>query len=359
MSSAEKTLHDVSLASLIVDNALDYAIFAMDLDGRITAWSPGAERILGYTGDEAIGQDFAMIFLPADRSAGAHRAELDRAIQQSRAEDSRWHCRKDGGRFWANGVTMLLQAPSGPGVLKILRDETPMKLADDQRVLLLNELNHRIKNTLATVQSIAEQTLRAAEVDPTTRQVLTDRLIALSEAHNVLVKENWAGADLHSIVDQALTPYGHDSGRRFQVDGPPVRLSPQQAVAMALALHELATNALKYGALTRPEGTIDVTWNLAQDGLGGRHVTLLWQENGGPPVTPPTHMGFGTRLIARTFGRESGGRATVDYPAHGARCVIEVPLSSSEELPLLDVNGDGDPARPPKDPSAPSPRLAT
>jgi two-component sensor histidine kinase len=228
---------------------------------------------------------------------------------------------------------MGVYSPELTGLMKILRDETPAKLAEDQRVLLLNELNHRIKNTLATVQSITEQTLRAAKVDPLVRRDLNDRLIAVSEAHNVLVDENWAGADLGTIVRQAVAPHDHAGAGRFAVDGPLVWLSPQQAVAIALALHELATNALKYGALSNQGGQVEIAWNLAHDQLGARQINLLWRESGGPPVIEPAHTGFGVRLIARTFGQENGGAARIDFRAEGVQCVMSLPLSVPSELP--------------------------
>ncbi len=235
-------------------------------------------------------------------------------------------------------MTMGIYGPGLTGLLKVLRDETPAKLADDQRVLLLNELNHRIKNTLSIVQSITEQTLRAANVDPAVRRNLTNRLMAVSEAHNVLVQENWAGADLRTIVHQALAPHDHPGGARFTVDGPAVRLSPQQAVSVALTLHELATNALKYGALSVAEGHVELLWNLAHDHVGARDISVLWRESGGPAVTPPEHTGFGTRLIARSFGEESGGQARIDFPPAGVQCVMQLPLSVNGEIPPpLDV----------------------
>lgn len=325
--------HDATLANLIIENALGYAIFTMDLDGKVTSWSRGAEKILGYSHQEAIGLPFAELFTASDREAGADDRELDIAKNHGRAEDTRWHLRKDGTRFWGNGMTMGIFSPELTGLMKILRDETPAKLAEDQRVLLLNELNHRIKNTLTTVQSITEQTLRAAKVDPNIRRDLTDRLMAVSEAHNVLVDESWAGADLGTIVRQALAPHDHKEISRFEIDGPLVWLSPQQAVAMALALHELATNALKYGALSTEAGQVQIAWNLAHNQLGARQISLLWRELGGPPVTPPDHTGFGTRLIARTFGQESGGEARIDYLPQGVQCVMQLPLSVSGEEP--------------------------
>jgi PAS domain S-box-containing protein len=328
-------LRDPVIAELVVANAREYAIMILDERGIITAWSQGAERIFGYSADEILGRPVAELFVPSDVAAGAHQAELDTARTDGRAEDSRWHLHKNGGRFWGNGMAMRLETGGRRGFLKILRDETKSKLADEQRVLLLNELNHRIKNTLATVQGIAEQTLRAAQVDPRTRENLTERLLALSKAHDVLVDENWAGADLEAIVGHALAP--HDQAARFQVDGPPVRLSPPQAVSLSLALHELATNAVKYGGLSTAAGTVAVTWNIAVDGHGGRHMNLLWEESGGPTVRKPEQTGFGTRLITRHFGRESGGSARLDYEPDGLRCVLQLPLSGPEEIPILDL----------------------
>ncbi|MFD3263438.1 HWE histidine kinase domain-containing protein [Phenylobacterium ferrooxidans] len=329
-------IRDNRLAAAIIEQAVEYAILTMEFDGTITSWSPGAERMTGYTEDEIVGSNFSLLFTSSDRSAGEDRIELATTLRDGRAEDSRWHLCKNGGRFWANGMTMLMRDPDLTCLLKVMRDETPAKRADEQRVLLLNELNHRINNTLATVQSIAEQTLRGREVSSETRGDLAGRLLTLSEAHRVLVDENWAGADLHTILRKALAPHAGGESR-IVFDGPDVRLSPPQAVSMALALHELATNALKYGSLTSPDGAVRIDWNLAHDGAGGRHLTFLWEEHGGPAVAIPTRRGFGTRLLARTFGEENGGRAEVQYNPSGLRCLIHLPLSTREEALVLDL----------------------
>jgi len=336
--AASVDIRDPEIAQLILANAREYAIMTMDPAGRITSWSPGAQAIFGYTAEEIVGQTARRLFLPSDVAAEADRQELERARAQGRAEDSRWHRRNTGERFWGNGVMMLLTEGGGEGFLKILRDETRTRLADEQRILLLNELNHRIKNTLATVQSIAEQTLRAGRVDPTTRHNLTGRLIALSEAHDLLVAENWAGANLEGVVAKALAPHGGAETETFEIDGPPVWLSPPQAVSLSLALHELATNALKYGALSVAAGRVEVNWNIALDGQGRRYLSLLWAERGGPAVAPPQQTGFGTRLIARAFDSELSGRAQVDYRTEGLRCVIEMLLSDGDEAAILDVD---------------------
>jgi PAS domain S-box-containing protein len=323
--------HDTELARLIVDNAVDYAIFTMDPEGLITRWGRGAEKVLGYSRAEAIGMDFATLFSPSDREAGMSGVELNTAMIKGRAEDTRWHLRKTGERFWANGVTMVVNGSNPTVLLKIMRDETSAKLADNQRVLLLNELNHRIKNTLTIVQSIAEQTLRSGGDAAATRRSLIDRIMALSQAHNVLVEQNWAGADLLTIVRQAVAPHDQTS-TAVTVDGPEVRLSPSQAVSMSLIIHELGTNAVKYGALSTPTGTVNLSWNLGQNGLGARSLTFLWQEAGGPTVHPPATRGFGSRMIARAMSENASGQARLEFPAEGVRCVLVMPLSIAEEL---------------------------
>jgi PAS domain S-box-containing protein len=335
-ASLAPVLTEQRVVGLLLDHARDYAIFTLDLDGRITSWTPGAERVTGYPADEAVGMDFAVMFTPSDRAAGQPQLEVERAWREGRSEDSRWHLCKSGARFWANGLTF--RAPEVHGLVKVMRDETTARLAEEQRVLLLNELNHRINNTLVTVQSLVEQTLRGAGVDRRVAEDVTDRLRALSAAHASLVEQNWAGAELSDIVERALTPFRLEGGAAIAADGPSVRVSPQQAVSMSLALHELATNAVKYGALSRPEGAVEVSWNLYLDEAGARHITFLWAESGGPPVSRPIRRGFGTRLIARSFAKASGGKATIDFAPEGVRCILELTLSEPAEL--LGVGGE-------------------
>jgi PAS domain S-box-containing protein len=327
---------DGEAARLIIAHARDYAIMTLDLDGRILSWSPGAERITGRNASEAIGLDFRMLFTPSDIAAGEDRIELQKAWRDGRAEDSRWHVRRDGSRFWANGVTMAVRDASAPVLIKVLRDETRNRLAEEQRTLLLNELNHRINNTLVTVQSLADQTLRMAEVDSAVREKLAARFQALSQAHKVLTEHNWASAELSELVRRALEPFQSEARGRFNVEGPSVRLSPQQAVSFALILHELATNALKYGALSVSEGRVAVTWNQAVGEAAQRRMTLLWAESGGPPVAAPRRKGFGSRLLARSFPEGSSGNLNVEFVPEGVRCTVVVLLSEAEQ-PMLNL----------------------
>jgi PAS domain S-box-containing protein len=333
-------LTSAQVADLIIEHARDYAIFTLDREGRITSWSKGSVRVLGFTEDEAIGMNFATIFTASDRAAGQDRVELEKCWREGRAEDTRWHVRRNGERFWANGVTTAFRHGALEGFIKVIRDETRARNAEEQRVLLLNELNHRINNTLVTVQSLIEQTLRTTDVDRGVRENLTARLLALSEAHKLLVAQNWAGADLREIVERALAPFGRESGLRFESTNPPVRLSPAQAVSVSLILHELATNAVKYGALSTPEGHVAVAWNLHVDEEGLRHITLLWEERGGPAVSAPTRTGFGSRLIARSLGDEAAGHAHLEFAPAGVRCAITLPLPATGESRIIDLVGE-------------------
>ena len=167
---------DVRIAELLLQHAHDYAIFVLDLNGRIVGWSQGAQRVIGYTEAEALGQPFGMLFVASDRAAGEDVRELERAWRDGHAEDTRWHLRKSGDRFWANGVTTAIRDTVPPYLIKVIRDQTRARLADEQRLLLLNELNHRINNTLTTVQSLVDQTLRSEGVSDTIRDNLGERL---------------------------------------------------------------------------------------------------------------------------------------------------------------------------------------
>jgi len=317
------------LANLIVGSIKDYAIVVLSPEGEIVDWLGDAETLTGHSREDAIGRHFELLFTESDRAAGVAADELETARREGRAEDSRWHLRRDGERFWANGLTLTL-GESEPVLVKIFRDETPAKRAEEQRILLLNELNHRVKNTLATVQSVVEQTLRTAGVDREVRSDLALRIQALARAHNVLVEQNWAGADLDVLMRDVSQPYDRDPSP-FHLNGPAVRLHPSQAVTLSLALHELATNAAKYGALSAPTGQVRVGWNLAHNGSGQRFLTILWEETGGPAVETPTRSGFGSRLIAQTFSNAEGGRASLEFGVSGARCVMS--------LQLVDVDG--------------------
>jgi signal transduction histidine kinase/FixJ family two-component response regulator len=206
-------------------------------------------------------------------------------------------------------------------------DITERKRTEEHRLLLLNELNHRVKNTLATVQSIAVQSFRRARTDIGGREMFQSRLLALSRAHDVLTNESWEGANLSEITAQAIIPYRDADPTRFAVSGPHVWLSAKMALSISMALHELATNAVKYGALSNEKGRVSITWQTLQE-PDGRRLRLEWSEKDGPPVVPPRRKGFGSRLIERGLAQELGGEVKIGYDPQGVWCEINARLDA-------------------------------
>jgi two-component sensor histidine kinase/PAS domain-containing protein len=214
-----------------------------------------------------------------------------------------------------DAVDGVRQAVSG---ILAVQDITARKEAEAHRVLLVNELNHRVKNTLATVHSIAAQSFRHA--DPAARPFLSafdQRLHALARTHEVLTRSHWEGAELGEVARYILSPFldGQGSGR-ISFEGPKTNLTPPQALAVSLALHELVTNAIKYGSLSVPEGHVSLRWTA--DSL----LTITWREHGGPPVSPPAHEGFGTRLLARALQAEPDGRTEITFRPEGLQFIM-------------------------------------
>ncbi len=203
--------------------------------------------------------------------------------------------------------------------------EAERTLAADRQEVMIHELNHRVKNTLAMVQSLARQSF-ISEVETGGLASFSDRLLALSRAHDLLTERTWLDADLVDVVARTLEPYG-DQARR---SGPSVLLAPNAAVTLSMVLHELATNAVKYGALSAPSGRIEVIWNVHSDG----RLTVVWRERGGPSVAPPAKSGFGARLIDASIRHEFGGTIQTDYLASGLVCSMTLPLSERLTGPL-------------------------
>jgi two-component sensor histidine kinase len=194
------------------------------------------------------------------------------------------------------------------------RDLSERKQIEELQRMLGNELNHRVKNTLATVQSIVNQTLRGAANIEQARDAVNARIVALAGAHDLLTDRSWVGADIADLVRRALAPF---ASSRLICQGPSLDLSPSQALALSMALHELATNAAKYGALSRPEGRVELGWRVERGELN-----MSWHERGGPQVTPPTRRGFGSRLIENALCAELDGQTELEFAPDGVRCRI-------------------------------------
>ncbi len=210
-------------------------------------------------------------------------------------------------------------------------DVTERVRSEEHQRLLVNELNHRVKNTLATVQSIASQTLRTAASTQAAQEAIESRLFALSRAHDVLTRENWEGAWIDEVVAHAMQPFQASGHSRIHCEGENVRLPPNTTLALAMALQELATNAVKYGALSKETGKVEISWRVDHT-RGAPHILLKWEEKGGPPVTPPTRRGFGTRLIERSLAQGPlAGEAKIDFAPTGVVCTIDAPLKATAE----------------------------
>jgi PAS domain S-box-containing protein len=309
------------LASIV--SSSDDAIVSKTLDGIITSWNTGATRIFGYEPQEMIGQSILRLIPPELQGEEAEiLAKLRRGERLEHFDTVR--VAKDGRRIDVSLTVSPVRDRDGHliGASKVGRDVTRRKQAEKIQALLVGELNHRVKNTLATMQAIANQTVRTARSPAEFAQSFNGRLQALARIHTLLTSNAWQGAEVAQIIrDQLSVRDAPDA--RIELAGPSAVLDPQTALRLALVLHELATNAYKHGALSAPGGDLLVRW--AVDTNGGRHLLLEWRESGGPLVRAPTSRGFGTTLIEQSL-RAYGGNAAMRYEAHGVGCKISLPI---------------------------------
>lgn len=316
-----------ALAAIVQSS--DDAIASTDLEGTITSWNLGAEQLYGYAAAEAIGQP-ATILIPPER-----QNEEDSILERIAAGEHVDHYetirrRKDGTLIDVSLSVSPIRDADGCVIAaaKIARDITERKRAQEQQKLLLREIQHRIKNSLMTVQVIAKQTLPS--ISPKERDDFEARLEALARAHDLLTLEHWDEASITDVVARALTPFQDTHQERFLAEGPTATLDMRKAVLVGLALHELATNAIKYGALSNANGRVHVRWALRDDGNGARLV-LRWRESGGPPVAAPTRKGFGSMMIERAISSELGS-SQWEFAPHGVVWRVELPLADAQTL---------------------------
>lgn len=218
------------------------------------------------------------------------------------------------------------------------REIAERRRAEEHQRLLMNELNHRVKNTLATVQSMGAQTLRSGRNLGEAREAFVSRLMALSTAHNLLTAESWESADLEDVVRMAVAAFDEPPGTRFRVSGPGVRLKAPHALGLAMALHELGANAQRYGALSGDGGRVEIGWTLEPSGL----VVFVWEEGGGPKVSPPLRRGFGSRLIQEGLARELSGEVDMVWRPEGLRCELRFHVDRAPALEFDDFDDPGE-----------------
>lgn len=310
---------------LIVQGARDYAIFTIDPDGIITDWHNGAEAAFGWTREEALGQHFEMTFTPEDQSAGVPRAEREVAASAGSAPNIRWHVRNDGSRVFIEGNTTSLRTPEGNlrGFLKIGQDMTDRHAAAHRQETLLLELQHRVRNVLAAVKTMAVRTARTSKNVDDYRDRLESRIDALARTQTQLTKSAGAALDLHSMVHDEFEAQLAQS-TQFTLDGPSVTLAPKAGEVLALAIHELATNATKYGALSVASGHVSVRW-FVENEQEDVWLRLTWIERG-VQVQEASRVGFGTELVTGRVPYELKGRGSLRIGDSGAEARIEFPL---------------------------------
>ena len=291
-------------------------------------------KLTGYDRDELLAQSFNFLL-----ARPANRDDLDQIEEVFAGGDDNEEVRyrhKDGSAFCATIFVNPVKDAEGKIVQHFvsLFDTTHHQRARENAAMLIDELNHRVKNTLATVQSIVTQAVRNNSDPQIVRDSIETRLAALSRSHDLLAREKWEGAGLRDLVHEALAPFSVTEGRaeRFTIEGENIRLAPKAALALGIAFNELATNAVKYGAFSNVAGTISVNWTI-ESRESDRWLCLHWRETNGPPVTPPTRKGFGSRVIEQGLAHELQGKVDLSFPTDGVVCEIHVPA------PLVILNG--------------------
>jgi PAS domain S-box-containing protein len=295
----------------------DDAILSIDLDRIITGWNCGAERLYGYLAEEIVGQPITSL-IPKDR-LHEENTIIDRIRRGERVDHYETaRRRKDGSLVDVSLTVSPIMNADGRiiGASKIARDITERKRSEAQIATLAREAEHRSKNILATVQATVH--LTQADTVEDFKQALNGRIQALANAHALFAQSRWTGADLRTLVAQELSPYCQDDEGRARIEGSTILLEPGTAQMVGVCLHELATNAAKYGALSQPEGHVRIAWSRTSDG----RVVLSWSETGGPPVSSPSRQGFGTRVMKNMIEGQLKGEMRFDWRKQGLACEL-------------------------------------
>jgi PAS domain S-box-containing protein len=310
--------------------ALPAAVYTTDVNGRITFYNKAAVDMAGRTPE--VGDEWCVTWrlyrpdgipLPHSECPMAIALKENRTIRDVEAIAER----PDGTRIPFMPYPTPLRDAEGRviGAINMLVDISERKKAESQQKILIDELNHRVKNTLATVQSLAGQTARHADSLDDFGRRFQERLVAMARAHDLLTKRQWREAPLETLTREVLGPLIDPVANRVQIIGPPIDLKPRAALSLTMALNELGTNAIKYGALSRSEGQLSIEWRLSNEG-GETKIDLEWREKGGPPVVPPSRRGFGSRLMERCIEGDLDGKIELAFEPSGVRCRMSLPV---------------------------------
>jgi PAS domain S-box-containing protein len=318
---------------LVVENARDFAIMLSDPEDVVTDWFAGAEETFGWSEAEMIGKPVSALFTEEDRVNDVRRWETDAAIVNGKAPDLRWHVTKAGKRVYLDGQTITMRNPDGTlrGFLKIAQNLTERKRIEERQTILLAELQHRVRNVLAMVAAVVQR----GDLTGTTlelRDRLGGRIAAMARTQALLTRGAGVGVDLELMVRDELQiqAAGED---RFKIDGASIMLAPKAAEVLTLGVHELVTNASKYGALSQTNGHVDVQWSVErreQDDW----LEFRWSESGVElgPEPQGRRIGFGTELVTRRVPYELGGTGEMNLAADGLQCRIAFPLTPGESI---------------------------
>src|SRR6266404_7074938 len=315
-----KRSEEAALRLAAIIQSSDDAIVGKDLDGIVTTWNGGAERIFGYLAEEIIGKPIT-ILIPPDRQK-EEESIIERIRRGQRVEHYETvRQRKDRGLIDISLSVSPVRDAQGKviGASKIARDITEHKRSQAQIINLAREAEHRTKNILATV--LATVRLSHSDMTDDFKKLIEGRIDALASVHALFVQSRWTGAELHTLATQELAPYCQEGGTRARIEGPNLLLEPSRAQTIAISLHELATNAAKYGSLSAAGGRVEILWSLTTDG----RLSLRWIESGGPTAAPPTHRGFGTRIMENMIG-QLRGEVRFNWRDKGFTCEIILPL---------------------------------
>lgn len=315
--------------------ALPAAVYTTDAAGRITFFNNAAVEMSGRT--PQVGDMWCVTWrlynadgtpLPHDQCPMAVALKEDRPIRGVEAIAER----PDGSRVPFIPYPTPLHDADGKliGAINMLVDITERKQAENRQKILIDELNHRVKNTLATVQSLAGQTARHAGTLDDFVHRFEGRLLALSRAHDLLTRRHWENAPLDALAREVLIPLIGDAADRMEITGGPIELDARSALNMTMTLNELATNAMKYGALSSPTGRVSVNWRLEEDSSLQSTLTLEWRELGGPPVLPPARRGIGSRLMERCIERDLAGQFDLAFERSGVFCRLSIPVGMAK-----------------------------
>ncbi|QND54515.1 PAS domain-containing protein (plasmid) [Phyllobacterium sp. 628] len=284
--------------------------------------------LTGYDREEVLGQNFNFLLAHIKDASALVDVSAEFAKHDDHSSEILYR-RKDGSEFWAAMFVSPVKNEAGDIVQHFASfvDLTKHKEEQVHSKMLIEELTHRVKNTLSTVQSIVWQALRMDADPKTIQQAIESRLQALSRSHDLLTRQNWKDTGLLDVITDALEPFGITGGRaeRIVIKGSNILFSPKIALALGIAFHELATNAVKYGAFSNDTGSVSIDWEV-EEMAEGRRLLLKWQEANGPAVAQPLRRGFGSRMIETGLAHEIGGTVRLEYPPEGLQCTVTFPV---------------------------------